>query len=54
MSGQQQGPFHNWELVHAGPTISESTYRMFVPGGWLYRFGGNIVFVPQQPTGPGF
>ncbi|WP_164850035.1 hypothetical protein [Sinorhizobium meliloti] len=43
---------HEWETVQAtGWSNMPSTYRMKVPGGWLYRYGNtadsSIVFVPE-------
>ena len=51
-------PAHHdgWELVHGQPYISvnttAATFRMSVPGGWLYRYvpysgPSHMVFVPQ-------
>jgi hypothetical protein len=59
MSDQQQEPMHVWTEVAppADVLTSKHTYRMRVPGGWLYRYGdftetaaATVVFVPD-PTG---
>lgn len=34
---------HSWEDVNA------DTSRLLVPGGWLYRCGVSMVFVPFPP-----
>jgi hypothetical protein len=36
MSDQQQTLLHKWEIVSQGENAT--TYRMRVPGGWLYRY----------------
>ncbi len=54
MSDHQQAPrLHQWEAVHRG--TYEHTFRMRVPGGWLYRYQTNppstivaMVFVPER------
>ena len=33
---RQEDKLHTWEVVHEQGGI-ERTYRMCVPGGWLYR-----------------
>jgi hypothetical protein len=39
MSDQQQTPLHKWEIVAQGERAENATtYRMRVPGGWLYRY----------------
>lgn len=43
---------HEWQTVNdSRSTYVPSTYRMKVPGGWLYRYGGTndstMVFVPE-------
>ena len=43
MSDQQQTPLHKWEIVSQGDRgDNATTYRMRVPGGWLYRYQPNI------------
>lgn len=39
-----------WELVNAHTTggLDNSTYRMRIPEGWLYRYGGQLAFVPTR------
>lgn len=41
---------HEWRCV-ADQGYSYGTYRMKVPGGWLYRYGStadsSIIFVPE-------
>ncbi|TCV62320.1 hypothetical protein [Neorhizobium sp. S3-V5DH] len=41
---------HRWEVVES-PGYGAATYRMKVPGGWLYRYGNerdsSLVFVPE-------
>ena len=48
---------HEWETIQERTAGEfghpwEGTYRMRVPGGWLYRFEGNktdgMTFVPDQ------
>jgi hypothetical protein len=41
---------HTWEEVTDDPV---STYRLRVPGGWLYTADGNVAFVPV-PTVVGY
>ena len=42
MSDQQQTPLHKWEIVSQGDQgENATTYRMRVPGGWLYRYQPN-------------
>ena len=50
MSDQQQAPLHQWEIVSQGrdPGENASTYRMRVPGGWLYRHQPNITSPPSS------
>ena len=50
MSDQQQPPVHKWEIVSqgSGPGENASTYRMRVPGGWLYRYQPNITSPPSS------
>jgi hypothetical protein len=39
MGDQQQTPLHKWEIVSQGDRgENATTYRMRVPGGWLYRY----------------
>ena len=43
MGDQQQTPVHKWEIVSQGDQGENAiTYRMRVPGGWLYRYQPNI------------
>ena len=45
---------HEWEKVTDGEEMCGEilkTYRMEVPGGWLYRIWQSIVFVPFLPRG---
>jgi hypothetical protein len=51
MSDRQQAP--RWVEIHHGPF--EHTFRMRVPGGWLYRYQTDppspnmvMVFVPDR------
>jgi hypothetical protein len=38
-----------WHLVSERQSnLENSTYRMLVPGGWLYRYGSHMTFVPLQ------
>ena len=54
---RQEDKLHTWEVVHEQGGI-ERTYRMCVPGGWLYRHVYSpskglpecMVFVPGMPT----
>jgi hypothetical protein len=52
-----------WESVNSGVldvVVRDTTHRLKVPGGWLYRnvlrFGAKplvaMTFVPQPPQGP--
>lgn len=38
----------NWELVveHKSGAMENSTFRLKIPEGWLYRYGSMVVFVP--------
>lgn len=36
---------HVWERVNDGNALHEATYRMKVPEGWIYKCGGQFVFV---------
>ncbi|WP_164852587.1 hypothetical protein [Sinorhizobium meliloti] len=43
---------HEWETIDTSRwSTMPSTYRMKVPGGWLYRYGNtavsSMVFVPE-------
>ena len=43
MVEQQPTPLHKWEIVSQGDQgENATTYRMRVPGGWLYRYQPNI------------
>ena len=49
MSDQQQAPLHKWEVVSQGEFgDNATTYRMRVPGGWLYRYQPNITSPPSS------
>ena len=49
MSDQQQMPLHKWEIVSQGDRgENATTYRMPVPGGWLYRYQPNITSPPSS------
>src|SRR4051812_44679439 len=49
MSDQQQMPLHRWEVVSQGDRgENATTYRMRVPGGWLYRYQPNISSPPSS------
>lgn len=38
-----------WQLVNAHTSnLENSTYRMKIPEGWLYRYGSQLVFVPAD------
>jgi hypothetical protein len=58
MSGQQQTPQHEWVRVPERFPSNTSTYRMQVPGGWLYRVMAadetpiGLVFVPDPNALP--
>jgi hypothetical protein len=41
---------HKWELVSADPKGAGHTYRLRVPGGWLYR---TVSTYPGEGFGPG-
>jgi hypothetical protein len=40
----------NWELVvaHREGAGENSTHRLKIPEGWLYRYGSQLVFVPNM------
>ena len=40
-----------WEVVCSEPGVYVvyNTWRMAVPGGWIYRYTDSMVFVPE-PT----
>jgi hypothetical protein len=46
MGDQQQTPLHKWEIVSKGENAT--TYRMRVPGGWLYCYQPNITSPPSS------
>jgi hypothetical protein len=50
MSDQQNEPLHTWELVDKKDE-TYFTFRMAVPGGWLYRYTDGhslcMTFVPK-------
>ena len=49
MGEQQQTPLHKWEIVSQGDRgENATTYRMRVPGGWLYRYQPNITSPPSS------
>ena len=49
MDDQQQTPLHKWEIVsQSEPGDNATTYRMRVPGGWLYRYQPNITSPPSS------
>jgi hypothetical protein len=49
MSDQQQASLHKWEIVaQAELGDNATTYRMRVPGGWLYRYQPNITSPPSS------
>jgi len=53
MPGEQQEPLHVWTIIGEPLGHPAYTYRMRVPGGWLYRYGNAepaVVFVPDPRT----
>jgi hypothetical protein len=49
MSEQQQTSLHRWEIVcQGGQGENANTYRMRVPGDWLYRYQPNITPSPAR------
>jgi hypothetical protein len=46
----------NWELIveHKSGAMENSTYRLKIPEGWLYRYGSQLVFVPVSSAPPVF
>ena len=42
-----------WELVleHTPGAGENSTFRLKIPDGWLYRYGSQLVFVPDAKAG---
>lgn len=56
MADEQAAPLHEWQQVNSKDSI-QLTFRMHVPGGWLYRYtspeGTCVAFVPDANAGKG-